>query len=99
MADYNGTDGFVYTVSDGNGGTATRISGNVLKNDFALENNALSAVLISGPAHGKLTLSANGDFVYTPDADYNGTDKFVYKARSQSGAESLATEVYLNLNP
>ena len=81
------------------GNEDTSITGNVLRNDFALENDALTAVLISGPAHGSLTLAANGEFVYTPNANYNGTDKFIYKARSASGAESLATEVYLNLNP
>ena len=63
------------------------------------QDDVLTAVLISGPAHGTLTLAANGDFVYTPDANYNGTDKFIYKARSQSGAETLATEVNINLNP
>ena len=83
-----------YTANEG-----TRIAGNVLRNDFALENDALAAVLISDPIHGTLTLAANGEFVYTPSANYNGTDKFIYKARSASGAESLATEVYLNLNP
>ena len=63
------------------------------------QDDVLTAVLISGPAHGTLTLAANGDFVYTPEANYNGTDKFIYKARSQSGAETLATEVNINLNP
>ena len=33
-----------------------------------------------GPAHGTLTLNANGSFTYTPDANYNGTDSFTYQA-------------------
>ena len=87
------------TVNQYSADKDTRLTGNVLRNDFALENDALTAVLISGPAHGTLTLAANGDFVYTPKANYNGTDKFIYKARSQSGAETLATEVNINLKP
>ncbi len=31
-----------------------------------------------GPLHGTVTISANGDFVYTPNADYNGPDSFTY---------------------
>ncbi len=42
--------------------------------------NALSAVLVSGPAHGTLALAANGSFTYTPAANYNGPDSFTYKA-------------------
>jgi VCBS repeat-containing protein len=35
---------------------------------------------VSGPAHGSLTLHANGSFTYTPDADWSGTDSFTYRA-------------------
>ena len=40
---------------------------------------------MSGPAHGTLTLNANGTFVYVPDAAYYGLDSFAYAARSASG--------------
>ena len=40
----------------------------------------LTAVLVSGPAHGTLTLNADGSFTYTPTANYNGPDSFTYKA-------------------
>ena len=45
----------------------------------------LTAILVSGPAHGTLTLNADGSFSYTPDANYNGTDSFTYKASDGSG--------------
>ena len=35
---------------------------------------------MSGPAHGTLTLNADGSFTYTPDANFNGPDSFTYKA-------------------
>ena len=40
----------------------------------------LTAVLVSGPAHGTLTLNADGSFTYTPDANYSGPDSFIYRA-------------------
>ena len=42
--------------------------------------HALTAVLVSGPAHGTLTLNADGSFTYTPDANYSGPDSFTYRA-------------------
>ncbi|MFO0927186.1 MAG: tandem-95 repeat protein, partial [Gemmataceae bacterium] len=52
----------------------------VLANDTDVEGNPLTAVLVSGPAHGALTLNADGSFTYTPSANYNGADSFSYKA-------------------
>src|SRR6188474_3431232 len=40
---------------------------------------ALSAVKVSDPAHGTVTLQANGSFTYTPAANFFGTDTFQYK--------------------
>jgi VCBS repeat-containing protein len=52
----------------------------VLGNDSDPDGNTLTATVISEPTHGSLTLNANGSFTYTPDADYNGTDTFTYRA-------------------
>ena len=52
----------------------------VLGNDVDPEGQPLSAVLVSGPAHGTLTLNPNGSFTYTPAANYNGPDEFWYQA-------------------
>src|SRR5207249_4385811 len=43
----------------------------VLGNDADVEGSALTALLVSGPAHGTLTLNSNGSFTYTPNANYN----------------------------
>ncbi|MES2097137.1 MAG: Ig-like domain-containing protein, partial [Pseudomonadota bacterium] len=52
--------------------TLTIAAAGVLANDTDADGNALKAVLVAGPAHGTLTLNANGSFSYTPAANYNG---------------------------
>src|SRR5262249_29887098 len=50
-----------------------------------------SAVLVSGPAHGTLTLNASGSFTYTPEADYAGPDFFTYRASDGTASGNVAT--------
>ncbi|MGB4442497.1 MAG: Ig-like domain-containing protein, partial [Coriobacteriia bacterium] len=45
----------------------------------------------SGPSHGELTLSADGSFTYTPDANYWGLDQFTYRAFDGSYYSNFAT--------
>lgn len=56
------------------------LSGNVLSNDDDWEGDTLTATLVDGPAHGSVTLNADGSFTYTPDANYHGPDGFTYLA-------------------
>ena len=63
----------------------------VLANDTDLDGNALSAILVSGPAHGTLSLNADGSFTYTPAANYNGPDSFTYKANDGTADSSPVT--------
>ena len=63
----------------------------VLGNDTDVDGDALTAVLVSGPANGTLTLNADGSFTYTPDANYNGTDSFTYKASDGTADSNVAT--------
>jgi len=63
----------------------------VLANDTDVDGDALSAVLVSGPAHGALSLNANGSFTYTPASNYNGADSFTYKANDGSADSNVAT--------
>jgi VCBS repeat-containing protein len=71
----------------------------VLGNDSDVEGDPLTAVLVSGPSHGTLTLNPNGSFTYTPAGDYYGSDSFKYKARDSSGAESNEATVTITVNP
>jgi uncharacterized repeat protein (TIGR01451 family) len=66
-------------------------SGGVLTNDTDADNNALTAVLASNPAHGTLVLSTNGGFTYTPTNNFTGTDTFTYRASDGLTNSGLAT--------
>src|SRR5207253_3939863 len=63
----------------------------VLRTDADADGDALTAVLVGGPAHGALTLNPNGSFTYTPAANYNGPDSFTYKANDGQALSNLAT--------
>src|SRR5690606_3241333 len=49
------------------------------------EGDALTAVLVGGPAHGTLTVQPDGRFVYRPDAAYAGPDSFSYQVSDGTG--------------
>jgi hypothetical protein len=68
----------------------------VLANDPDTDGDARKATLVSGPAHGTLTLYATGAFAYTPAAGYVGSDSFVYRTTDALGASTTAT-VHLNV--
>ncbi|RIK84024.1 MAG: hypothetical protein DCC68_02405 [Planctomycetota bacterium] len=70
----------------------------VLANDFDVDGPALSAVLLGDVASGTLVLNADGSFTYTPDADFIGTDSFIYGA-SDGTLLSSAVMVTLTVNP
>jgi VCBS repeat-containing protein len=63
----------------------------VLGNDSDVDSQSLTAALVSGPAHGALTLNANGSFSYTPAASYSGLDSFTYKANDGAADSNVAT--------
>jgi Bacterial Ig domain/Calx-beta domain/Nidogen-like len=70
----------------------------VLGNDVDVDENPLAAALVSGPAHGSLTLAANGSFTYTPASGFNGVDSFTYAANDGSSDGNPAS-VTLSVNP
>jgi uncharacterized delta-60 repeat protein len=70
----------------------------VLANDTDADGDPLSAALVAGPAHGTLTLHADGSFAYTPAADFNGNDTFAYKA-SDGRVDSNAATVTITVAP
>jgi ELWxxDGT repeat protein len=52
----------------------------VLTGASDVDGDPLTAVLATSPAHGTLTLNADGSFSYTPDAGFDGVDHFTYYA-------------------
>ncbi len=68
----------------------------VLSNDRDVDNDPLTAELVSGTSNGTLSLSANGSFTYTPKAGYVGADSFTYRASDGQASSGVAT-VTLNV--
>ena len=73
--------------------TLNVITPGVLGNDTDVDADPLTAQVVSGPAHGTLTLNADGSFTYTPDADFNGSDSFTYQAHDGVAGSNTATVV------
>jgi LysM repeat protein len=65
----------------------------LLQNDYAT-NGDLTALSFTQPTHGTVTVSSNGSFVYTPDANYVGLDTFTYTA----GAGILSKTATVTVN-
>ncbi len=64
-----------YSVAEG--GTFTLPAPGVLANDTDPENDALTAVLVSGPANASsFTLNADGSFTYVHNGGETTTDSF-----------------------
>ena len=63
----------------------------MLGNDADPDGDPLTAVLVTGPSHGSLTVNANGSFSYTPAADYAGGDSFSYRASDGTLTSNVAT--------
>lgn len=76
--------------------TFTVSSPGVLANDLDLEGQPLTAVPVTSPSHGTLTLTPGGGFTYTPTPGYAGPDSFTYRA-SDGAAESAPAVVTLTV--
>ena len=128
--DYNGSDSFTITVSDGKGGTATAtvdigvtpvndppkfedptsgnpnidpvtghytaktdedkpVSGKVAASD--VDGDTLTFAKGSNPANGTVTVDAQGNWTYTPNKDYNGSDSFTITVSDGKGGTATAT--------
>ncbi|ABW32877.1 tandem-95 repeat protein [Acaryochloris marina] len=79
------------------------ITGNVLDGssgglDTDLDGDTLSVIDNTDPSNGTVSISANGDFTYTPNPDFFGTDSFGYTISDGNGGTSVAT-VNITVNP
>ena len=123
-ADFNGTDSFSYTVSDGKGGTDsatvsitvnpvddapiptntvpvanddtattdqnTAVQVQVLANDSDADSDALNVVSVNAGSNGSTSID-NNQILYTPNADFFGTDSFTYDISDGNGGTTTAT--------
>jgi len=63
----------------------------VLANDFDGDGGTLTALRVSAPASGAVTLNADGGFTFTPASGFTGTATFTYRASDGSSGSNLAT--------
>ena len=61
-----------------------------------LTRAAVSYARLAGPAHGTVSVSAAGSYVYMPQANFNGADSFSYSLSDGLG-HSNSYRVYLNV--
>ncbi len=71
-------------------------TGVLVSNDTDAEGDTLSAVVVTPPTHGALTLNTDGSFSYTHNGDHVATDSFTYKAND--GAADSATTATVTIN-
>jgi uncharacterized delta-60 repeat protein len=62
------------------------------------DGDPVTVELLCGPAHGRLALDPTGAFTYTPDPDFNGADRFAYKASDGFGGFDVGS-VGFNVTP
>lgn len=87
-----------YTISED---PATALTGNVLTLIDGAGNSdsdpdgpsALTAQLVTGPSHGTLVLNGDGTFSYTPEANFNGTDTFIYRAWDGAAGDTAVVTI------
>ncbi len=70
----------------------------VLQNDSDVES-PLTAILVSNVSNGTLSLASNGGIIYTPNANFTGTDSFTYKANDGILDSNIATVTIFVNNP
>lgn len=84
------------------GSTLTIPSPGVLSNDTDSDGNSISAMFVSAPANGSLTLNPNGAFSYVPNSGFTGSDSFTYQASDgvlQSNTATVTLTVSSSTGP
>jgi FG-GAP repeat. len=72
------------------------VAGNDTDIDAGDSVDSDSIVIVSAPAHGSASL-VNGEVLYTPTLDFNGSDSFTYTIQDQNGATSNVATVIINV--
>jgi large repetitive protein len=83
--------------------SATMVRGNpvtidVLANDSEPDGDRLTVTATSAPAHGTVTINADGTVTYTPVDSYVGTDSFTYTVCDTAG-QCVTETVSLIVHP
>ena len=73
---------------------------NVVENDTDSDGtlNSSSISLVTSPSHGSVSVSS-GQFLYTGDNSYDGSDTFTYTVQDNDGSLSNPATVSIDVNP
>ena len=83
------------------GATITTVTNNattLTNNDTDVDNVSLTAIIVTQPTNGSLTLNSNGTFSYTHNGSETITDSFTYKANDGALDSNIAT-VTITITP
>jgi hypothetical protein len=72
----------IYTMTQNAAGNASLTIGvpGLLENDTDVEGQSLTAVKVTDPSNGVVTINPDGSFTYTPNPGFVGEDSFTYEA-------------------
>jgi VCBS repeat-containing protein len=93
-----GVDDNMTVIEGGSGGLLDSGADSVLANDTDAEGDKLTVQLVTGPAHGSLTLKSDGTFNYVNDSTEFATDSFTYTVNDGT-ADSNVTTVHIAITP
>ncbi len=74
----------------------SQLTGNILSNDSGM-GDSVSIVIVSSPAKGTLSMSADGSFTYDPTAQKYGTEQFSYQLKDKNNELSDVTIVSFSI--
>ena len=74
--------------------TITKAS--LLTNDSDIDGDSLTVASFTQPTNGTVSLDANGDLVFTPNADSNGTDSFTYTVSDGTLTDTATISMTVN---
>ncbi|MGH9909800.1 MAG: tandem-95 repeat protein [Nitrososphaerales archaeon] len=78
--------------------TITIAAPGILSNDVDFDGDIIMALLVTNVNHGVLSLGSNGNFLYTPVANFAGVDSFTYKDNDGIVASNTVT-VTITVSP
>ncbi len=88
------------TISVDEGKSVTMLQNginSILDNDTDIENSSLTAIIVTEPSNGTLTLNSDGTFSYQHDGSETTTDSFTYKANDGELNSNIAS-VNISIN-
>ncbi|NEQ27854.1 MAG: hypothetical protein F6K28_54450, partial [Microcoleus sp. SIO2G3] len=71
----------------------------VLVNDSDADGTLGAVAIGTAPANGTVSVGNNGAVIYTPNANFAGSDSFTYTVQDDDGVSSNAATVTVTVNP